>query len=266
MFQKTEGHSLQNKLKFTAILIASILLFSFPTFRVTAQDPGETIEIIAAEIAGRLDAPPESGYTKLFNRILPAKTHYLKYQRYPLLRALRKFEQSKRVCLVPASIGTIRVLSGIDVDDLYESEAIDIVSSHFLTAPNQPKVSNFDMLKGKRVAVRQGVAIEHFTDLSSEVEIMRPPSETTAIKMLFSGRVDAIYGWIPDIRIHADLHNLPLPEYDPDFAPFRSSIHVVCKEFGGMESLMATINEQINALKASGELQEILGKHAHIAQ
>ncbi len=249
----------------TALIIV-FLLCPVPTPHATAQDPGETIEIIAAEIAGRLDATPESGYTKLFNRILPTQTHYLKYQRYPLLRALRKFEQSKRVCLVPASIATITVLSGVEVDDLQESEAIDIVSSHFLTAPNQPKISNFDMLSGKRVAVRQGVAMEHFAELGSDVEIHRPPSETSAINMLFSGRVDAIYGWIPDIRIHADLHNLLLPEYDSSFAPFQSSIHIVCKKFGGMESLMTTINMQIKALKQSGELKEILGKHANIAQ
>lgn len=258
---------IKSRRKFNILLcVVSILFTNTGANAAGGQDPGETIEIIGATIAGRLDENPQSGYNLLFKRLLPSETHYFKFQQYPLRRAMRKFEQSKRVCLVPASITTITVLSHVGGEDLVESDPIDLVSSHFLTAPNTVPITSVQMLAGKRLAVRQGVALGHFDDPALKIELIRPPTEITAINMLLAGRVDAIYGWVPDIQILADRHKLPLPTFDPELALFKSTIHVVCRKFGGMEDLMKIVNLRLKALKESKELQKILNKHARIIE
>tara|TARA_R110002096_G_scaffold410865_4_gene610723 strand:- start:691 stop:1104 length:414 start_codon:yes stop_codon:yes gene_type:complete len=98
---------------------------------LSGQDPGETIEIIAAHLEGRLDAEPTSGYNLLLTRILPTQSHYLKYQRYPLSRAIRKFREAKRVCLFPSSISVIQGVTNIHPDGLRYRHRISAL--HFST-------------------------------------------------------------------------------------------------------------------------------------
>ncbi|MEX0297679.1 MAG: substrate-binding periplasmic protein [Kordiimonas sp.] len=231
---------------------------------LSGQDPGETIEIIAAHLEGRLDDDPQSGYNKLLKKILPTQSHYLKYQRYPLTRALRKFAEAKRVCLFPASKTAVASIVKIETDNLYESIPIDSVSSHFISAPDKRKVERPSDLDGLKVGVQHGVSGRAFSDINPNITVITAPDDLTALKMVYANRVDVMYGWYPDSYYIAEKNNLPLPYFNPEFVIFETTTHFVCKEFGGFEDLLKILNTRIRNLKKTGELKNILGKHAQI--
>lgn len=232
----------------------------------SGQDPGETIEIIAAHLEGRLDADPDSGYNKLLAKVLPTQSHYLKYQRYPLARALRKFAEAKRVCLFPASLSSVNLVTNIPTDDMTESTPIDIVSAHFISAPGRKTYDTIESLSGATISVQQGVAEKALSSLTLGLKKIKTPDDLSALKMLLAGRVDVMYGWYPDSHYIAEKNNLPLPHFDPSLIFFQTTTHFVCKNFGGVEELMKILNTRLDKLRHSGELGEILGKHARIVK
>lgn len=232
---------------------------------IGGQDPGETIEIIAAHLEGRLDAYPSSGYNRLLAKVLPTQSHYLKYQRYPLSRAIRKFDETKRVCLFPTSLSAIEAITSIKATELIEGNAIDIVSSHFFSESDQQIFSTIKSLEGTDIAVQQGIAETAIFNLEADFNMVKTPDDLSALKILLAGRVDAMYGWLPDTLLIAERHNLPLPIFDADFVSFQTTTHFVCKNFGGAQNLIKVLNMRLDALKQTGELQKILGPHAQVA-
>lgn len=241
----------------------ALLLSSLPSWG--GQDPGEEIEVAAAYLVGRLDEDPESGYNVLIQKLLPSKSHYFKYQRYPLPRAIRKFEISERICLFPASALAVQSLTKIMANEVLESVPIDLVSSHVISAPGRKVYQSFDELRGATMAVQFGVAAREFVETAAQFEIVRTPNDLLALRMVLAHRVDVMYGWYPDTYIIAEKNYLPLPRFDPELVIFRTTTHLVCKKFSGAEELLQVVNIRINDLRKRGELQKILGKYARIA-
>ncbi len=247
-------------------IIMPLLSSTLSAGTLSGQDPGETIEIIAAHLEGRLDNDPNSGYNKLLDKVLPTQSHYLKYQRYPLTRALRKFAEAKRVCLFPASKTAAAFIIGTETDNLYESISIDSVSSHFISAPGKKMIEQASDLDGLKVAIQHGVSGNAFLNINPNMAFITAPDDLTALKMLYANRVDAMYGWYPDVYYIAEKNNLPLPSFNPELVVFKTTTHFVCKGFGGYEDLLKILNIRIRKLRKSGELKSILGKHVQIAK
>lgn len=230
------------------------------------QDPGEVIKIIGAHLKGRLDEDPTSGYNVLLRKVLPADTHYFNYQRYPVPRAIRDFFGTKRACLFPASSASVNVLTDHPTLEVHESEPIDIVSGHIVTAAGRPVINHEKELYGKMLATQRAVVIDQFIRRISSIKIVGVPDDLSALKMINAGRVDAMYGWFPDIYITAERYGIEPPNFNPDYELFRTKTHLVCKKFGGSERLFKIVNTRIRDLRARGKLQEILGKHARIVE
>lgn len=245
-----------------AILVLAVLsLLLVQTRNADAQDPGERIYMIAAELAGKLDDDPASSYNVLLKEILPDDTYYFQYRQYPANRALRDLSVKKRVCFFPASTYSI---AGITEDMLIQSDAIDFVSAHLFTAPGQTLINSHEDIRDKKVALQVALDPDYFFNVNVPYEQIRTPNDWTALKMLFAGRVDAMFGWFPDTYIITEKMGMPLPHFDPTLKTFQLTTHVVCKKFGGAEDLIAVISERIQALKKQKRLRKILGPHARI--
>ncbi len=230
------------------------------------QRPREMIKVIGAHLEGRLDENPLSGYQVLIKEILPTDTLNFQFTRYPLTRALRDFKETKRACIYPSSTLAVRVLTGDQNTEFLESEPIDLVTSHIISAPHRPTFATVRDLDNHSVAVQQSVVTTQFLRESSTAIITRTPNDLSALKMLLAGRVDAMYGWFPDIFIIAEKNGLSLPHFNPELILFKTTTHLVCKKFDGNKLLFKIINTRIKDLKQKGDLQRILGAHARIVE
>ena len=230
------------------------------------QDPRKIIKIIGAHLEGRLDEDPNSGYQLIIKALLPTQTHYFQFSRYPFTRAVRDFKNNTRVCIIPSSEKAVRILTKDAKIELLESSAIDVVTSHIISAPNKPVFTTVKALEKHTIAAQNGVVMSRFLREKSTVQVTRTSNDLTALRMVLAGRVDAMYGWFPDIYIIAEKNGLSLPHFNPELILFETTTHLVCKKFDGNEHLFTIVNTRINELKRRGELQNILGKHARIAE
>ncbi|MEX0297678.1 MAG: substrate-binding periplasmic protein [Kordiimonas sp.] len=251
---------------FILLLFAVLVCPKASAGALSEQYPSEVIKIIGAHLEGRLDEDPTSGYRVLIRKILPTDTHYFQFARYPLTRALRDFKETERACIFPSSAPAVRILTGDQNTEFVESEPVDIVTSHIISAPHRPTFATVRDLDGHSVAVQQSVVTSRFLRENSTATITRTPNDLTALKMLLAGRVDAMYGWFPDIFIIAEKNGLSLPHFNPDLILFKTTTHLVCKEFVGNELLFKIVNTRIKDLKRKDELQKILGVHARILE
>lgn len=226
--------------------------------------PQEPISVVGAHLEGRLDDNPESGYNRLIRKIMPIDQTMAVYQRYPLVRALRKFEETDRACLFPASISATVALTSVDAETLFESAMVDYVSSHIMTSKNGPLINNKADIFGRTIAIQRGVEYTSLMADSDRFTVIRTPDDKTALRMLEAGRVDGMYGWYPDAFIIAANNDIELPDFNPDFILFETTTHVVCKKEAGAEPLVDHINRRMEALRTSGELQKILGPYARL--
>lgn len=257
----------QLKVSALALLVYMVYGYTSPAAEAgSGQDPGELIRIIGAHLEGRLDEDPNSGYQLLMKALLPTQTHYFQFSRYPLTRAIRDFKENKRVCIIPSSEKAVRILTKDAKIELLESSAIDVVTSHIISAPNKPVFTTVSALEKHKIAVQHGVVASRFLTEKSTVQVTRTPNDLTALRMVLAGRVDAMYGWFPDIYIIAEKNGLSLPHFNPQLILFKTTTHLVCKKFGGNERLFNIVNTRIKDLKRRGELQNILGKHARIVK
>jgi hypothetical protein len=251
---------------FRHLLFRGLLL----TFMVAVAARGDgdqqkaPIMLIGAHLEGRLDDDPQSGYNRLIRRIMPIDQSLAVYQRYPLVRALRKFEQTQRSCLFPASISASVALTSLKPDELFESAMVDFVSSHILTRKGQPMINSKEDVFGRTIAVQRGVEYTALMADSDRFAVIRTPDDKTALRMLEAGRVDGMYGWFPDAFIIAENTGIQLPDFNPDYILFETTTHVVCKAGTGAEPFVDHVNMRIRALRESGELQRVLGPFARL--
>lgn len=247
-----------NSLLWIALLVISIACES------NAQEEPKPITVVGAHLEGRLDNNPASGYNQLIPRILPEDRSVAVYQRYPLVRALRDFEQTDRACLFPASIISTVALTAVPAGILMESDMVDYVSSHIMTRKGGVSINEKADVFGRTIAVQRGVVYIELMEDADRFTVIRTPDDRTALRMLAAGRVDGMYGWYPDALIIASNNGIELPDFNPDYILFETTTHVVCKKGIGAEPLIEHINRRLTALRDSGELQTILGPYARL--
>lgn len=249
------------------ILLYAILYVALVPVKSYAQEVSKkSYKIIGIYLAGRLDEDPRSGYNQLIKAILPMGLYAEKYHQYPYVRAARDFKSLEHVCLFPASISSINRMHPDNAFNLAISDAIDIVSSHIITAQGQPTIRHFKELRGKKIVVKNAVNTRQIRAGEPLAEVWRIPNDVTALKMVQAGRATAMYGWFPDIFIIAQQHTLPLPHFDPDFTIYETTTHITCKQFDGHQDMLVSVNKRIAELKANGQMQEILGQYARIVE
>ena len=203
---------------------------------------------------------------------MPADPSVAIYRHFPLVRAVRSFEETERSCLFPASKKTVLSLTKVPVETVLESTAIDRVSAHIMVRKGTPSIGGIADLAGKTIAVQQGVSLLAKLGQKVTFKEFKTPNDKVASRMLAAGRVDGMYGWnpdafwswVPDSYILFEKMGYGAPSLALDRPVFVSSTHFLCQKTAATEALMQDVNRAIRVMRADGRLKEILGPYARI--
>ncbi len=255
------AQTLENILKqfFSWSICGALLWASFAPAQTTLP-----VQVYAIALEYRLD---EAG-TKQYNRLLQAVAEEgLKFNVLvrSLSRSLISMKTDQGSCLFPATVNAL-VTNDNDMAAfaLISSDPIDEVSLRVLTNSTKPLITSIKELEGKRIAILNGLHSEQFLgDVNADVE--PTPDEYVRLKMLTAGRLDAVLSFIPDILLAAEDLGLSIPHFDEHLALLRDEgAAIVCHDNADNRAFIAQFNDVLRRMKASGELQRIMGKYAVI--
>lgn len=157
---------------------------------------------------------------------------------FPTLRAENNFRNRQFDCLFPASIAGLH-----NPEQLIESTPIQSASAFlFSTSPN------LSIVKSTTIGIRRGFSYNnireklngHFIELQDDFD---------AVRLLDSGRVEAVIGFLPDIAAAYSAINKQLPYYDVN-APISSNEDaMVCHKTPENMVFIASVNKKIETFK-----------------
>jgi|GEM_PF-1947916 len=245
----------------TTYLLAMIAIPSIASTNIAGLQP---VQIYAYTLEHRLNEAGTMHYNKLLN-IMSDRGLKFNILIRSLARSARSMKNDQSACLFPTTINAIAISDpGVDEKKFISSDPIDRVSLRIFTRPDNPKVGDIKELSGKRVALWNGLDPKIFL-ANIEANIETTPNEAIRVKMLNAGRIDAILGFTPDVLLAAESLGFSPPHYDESLALFRNEgASLVCHDNKQNREFILRFNKHLTRLKASGELREILGKHADI--
>ena len=184
-----------------------------------------------------------------------------------LQRGLRYMEEEATACNFPATINAIiRSYPAFADIPLIAGDPVDHISLRVFTRPGEPVVSDMAELKGRRVALWNGLDPEAFLGGSGAL-VESTPNESVRVRMLTAGRLDVIIGFMPDVLLVAEAQGMPVPHYAESLALYLDEgATIVCRDTAANREQLAAFNVALDSLKRSGELQHILGPFADIAE
>lgn len=185
----------------------------------------------------------------------------------PINRAYRLFPITDESCLIPAGSLAIAFIlrnhATLTPDDLISSAPLDYISGHMITLAGTRPIRSAKELEGKIIGAWTGFDIRTMFP-NVRFTLLRSESEENTIRLLQSKRVDAIWGWIPDIFILSEKLGIEGVVFDPDKKFLSSSTHFVCMRGPKTEQILPELDKVINTMRADGRLKKILGKHARV--
>lgn len=183
----------------------------------------------------------------------------------PIQRALRDFVTEPEACLIPVSKRSLQVqIPDLDPATLIQGRPIDYISGHFVTLPGQEMITDpRKQLAGKAIASWRGINVAMVFP-SANFTILQTESEFNAIRMLQTGRVQAIWGWIPDSYILFEQLGIGEPVIAVDKPIFSSSAHIVCKKTRRGTAFLSALDKTMDVMRSNGHMKQILGKHTRV--
>lgn len=188
-------------------------------------------------------------------------------------RLWRSFSEDDTACAFPTQIEAVVRLSGYQInrDRLIESQPIDYISYRALVRPGDPIIQTKEQLIGKKVAVWGGIPNDELVGVEG-VEYIATNSEESRAQMLYSHRVDAVFGFVPGINIAIEELGYPQPEVKGTLAVWlgrgegENSTHLVCFDTPNNRQGIAQFDIALARIKASGELRNLLGPFADLGE
>lgn len=213
---------------------------------------------------GRLEVDGTGHFADLVNAMLAEAGASERLVTVPVRRARRIFEENVDVCIafttkevLPLSIPSLKQ------DDLIETVPIDYVSAHLVSQPGTEPITDPQLLQGKTIGSWVGASVRVFLpDL--EFNWVKTESEETAIHMLMEGRYDAIWSYVPDVKILAERSGVAEPVWDSSSPFMAAATHIVCRHTLMTELFMPRLNEVLETMRTDGRMKKILGKHARV--
>jgi len=246
------------------ILIKYIVLISVLSVPLFYPSQSVANEVIGLELGNRLQSDGQGQYNQLWNKLTSLGVSK-KLLVFPLKRALRNYKPTGNSCIFPSKINSlIKIFPQFNNSDFIASNGVDYVRIKVMTRPGEPVVKELSQLRGKRVAIWNGLDPKAFLP-GLDVRIETTLNEEVRLKMLYGNRVDAIIGFIPDALIAADKLGIKVPSHEGAYTYFADSpITLVCYNTEENRKFINKFNTLIKQLKLSGELREILGPHARL--
>lgn len=246
--------------RFSRILLAALWCIGLPP--VVAEESRDAVVIAGFPKEGRLEQDGTGHYADMVQAFLAESDEPASFVIMPFKRVTRTFLDGGSICVVPAAFERWRhFVPSLTREDILESEPIDYVTAHIVTRAGEPTISDIRQLQGKRVSHWVGVPVDAFL---TDVDTIAAESEESNIRLLMSGRVDAIFSWSPDASILYDRMGLGTPNFAPDEPVFGSATHLVCRKTPATELLSRDVNQTILRMRADGRLKDLLGRHARV--
>ncbi|SDE24479.1 ABC-type amino acid transport substrate-binding protein [Kordiimonas lacus] len=213
---------------------------------------------------GRFEKDGTGHYVDLVRALLAETQVSTQLVTMPVKRMLKQYEDGEVHCMVPVSFAAVKMnFPSTERAAIVESVPVDYITAHIVTKPGTPPVTDVAALKGKRLAAWVGVPLELFLP-NLDAKVLRVESEESGIRLLMSGRVDAIWSWVPDAFILFDRMGYGTPSLAIDKPLFSSTAHVLCHRSAQSEALIKDIDAGILAMRADGRLKEIFGPYVRI--
>lgn len=225
---------------------------------------GDSVVIAGFPKEGRLEQDGTGHYADMVQAILAETEVDARFVIMPVLRAVRTFDQGGSICMLPAAFERWKEkFPALTREDIIESEPIDYVTAHIVTRDGEPVISRLEDLSGKRLAVWVGLTIDtYLSDI--DVDLIKTESEESSIRLLMSGRVDAIWNWVPDAYILYERFGYGVPNLDENEPIFGAAAHFLCRRTPATEAFLSEVNPAIRAMRADGRIKDIMGLHTRV--
>lgn len=210
------------------------------------------VTIYGAGIPGLYQKDGKGVYDTVVNKTLVEKG-LAKLKVLPPARADSEFSNCQNCCFGPANKNPEFYSFGADV---LETEAMNTALVYIFSAPGKPTYSTYGELKGKKVGTRRGMIYGNsFEAAGLTVKVGNKLEQN--IKMLESGRLDAMVAYVPDVYlVLAAMGKDTLPHLKTSPVAVHKD-NLVCR--GVKQEFIDQFNQNLSALSQSGELKNILG-------
>jgi len=228
---------------------------------VVAQD-AEPVMVIGFPKEGRMEQDGSGPYPDLVRAILAEVDTPTTWVVSPVMRSTRLFSEGGARCLVPAALVPWQnKFPHLTTKNTVESEPIDYITAHIVTKPGTAPITDLRDLAGKRIGYWVGASVDRFLPDVGYTKVTAQ-SEESNIRMLMSGRVDAIFNWNPDAYILFERMGYGEPSLDPDDPIFGSTAHFWCHRTRATEAFIKQADKVIREMREDGRIKNILGKHS----
>ncbi|WP_281558422.1 ABC transporter substrate-binding protein [Thalassomonas sp. RHCl1] len=243
------------------ILALSTFIFSVLTYPFVNEEPGnnnteQVITILALDIPGLHNPDGRGAYDVIIKKVL-AGQFAIDIQPLPPKRSLVYFDRCEHCCFSPGNTdGNFYNFS----EEVRETEPMAVAKIFIFSDYGREPFRHLSELEGKEVGIRLGMPLSHNIIESidkKKFNVQYAASLEANLTRLKLGRVEAALGWFPDSDLlFAQNKMKPYPHNKA----FPVAVHhdaLACK--GVPERFFQVFNQGIQALRASGELQRLIG-------
>lgn len=162
---------------------------------------------------------------------------------------------SDAMCAYPLNKPAVLVsVKHTNPDKLLESRPVLVSKTYLFSRPGDPLINSVDGMNGKLLIQIRGENYNH-NFKTSQARFWNVDSEINKVKVLLAGRGDGMLGSLPDIYFSFVQLDVPIPPYDPDFAPLDYRNALVCRDSTKTQQLVAHFSRRINQTLADGSLR-----------
>ncbi|MBO6505167.1 MAG: transporter substrate-binding domain-containing protein [Kordiimonadaceae bacterium] len=227
-----------------------------------AQPGGAPIQMIGLKVPWVLDRTKPGPYNRIADALFDGFPSPVELEIQPLMRAMRHFFEGDAECYFLGEESDA-YFAGTPMFNkpVILSKPFNTVSIRIFSLDREDPFHSLEEVANKRVAVDIGVGglvrIEKVApNLTNMVDAL---SADQIFAMLSKGRAEAALMMDYDYALYAARHPDQKPlKYDPNLAIASATDRVMCKTSERTRALIDHINNRIDALTASGELEEML--------
>jgi ABC-type amino acid transport substrate-binding protein len=209
-------------------------------------------KIVALAIPGVFEADKSGDYDKVLAKVA-ANGVTVDYSVIAPGRAEADFKERKFACTMPIDV---RFWPG--KEKLVNSEPMNVVKIFLFSRTGEGPYTSLDQLKGKLIGARRGIPYGPKLAASGMTpELVNEDDQN--VQKLQAKRIDAFLAYVPDMWFWAKDKKQPLPNHDKDHPVDIHRDALLCHDTPENRAYIKAFDAEVVKLRASGELQKILG-------
>ncbi|MDN3637835.1 transporter substrate-binding domain-containing protein [Simiduia curdlanivorans] len=173
----------------------------------------------------------------------------------PPLRAQQNFIAGRAQALMPDFCD-----ANVGVPNLHSVPFARVIR-YILTPPNSPSISDYAALKGKKVGLVRGYAYDIEGKAGEGMELIWTTSQRQTVRMLNSGRLDAIVANLEEVAQIVKSEGGPMPSVDISHPVLDRSLCYVFHDNQLGRHLALEVSRQIIELRRQGKLAAYIGQN-----